>query len=226
MRCVFEKIRASKHLASDKLNGGEIARGIGGAMPVFSDTPQRLADAFVDLCREMPFNKVTIKGVTARAGVSTRSFYTHFDDIYDLVAWLFQQRNRRHFENAFLRSQDFRAYSFACCSGFKESSEYQCNLVKNTHGRYALRVIVRTQMYELFSGYIREKYGEEALDKSIDFGLRYYLSFCTDALIDWFMEGMLVTPEELVYLTVDEMMPRRLRGFLLPVDGAPDGTGA
>lgn len=191
-----------------------------------TNTPHRLAHALTELCQTMPFDKITVKNIAETCGVSVRTFYTHFEDKYDLVAWLFSERNRRNFEETFLPTRDYRAYSLASINGFMGKEAYHRNLVNNTHGRYALRVIVRQRMYELFSNFIRSEFGAGALDSELDFILRYYMSFCTDALIDWYMGGMELDPQAMVRLTCNEIMPARLRPYLLPASGGDPGPSA
>ncbi|WP_054659098.1 TetR/AcrR family transcriptional regulator [Secundilactobacillus kimchicus] len=47
---------------------------------------KKLFDAFVSmvLTEQLPIKKVTVTRITAKAGVNRRTFYTHFEDVYDL----------------------------------------------------------------------------------------------------------------------------------------------
>lgn len=57
-----------------------------------TDTQKRLYDAFTHCVTalELPLNKITVTKVTKIAGLSRRTFYTHFLDIYDLYEKLKQ----------------------------------------------------------------------------------------------------------------------------------------
>ncbi|KRK48628.1 hypothetical protein GPK34_08915 [Secundilactobacillus kimchicus] len=50
------------------------------------ETEKKLFDAFVSmvLTEQLPIKKVTVTRITAKAGVNRRTFYTHFEDVYDL----------------------------------------------------------------------------------------------------------------------------------------------
>lgn len=179
-------------------------------------TQEALANALIELSKTMPFNRITVRSIATKANVSIRSSYYHFEDKNDLVRWIFARANRKTYDEYFVPTHDFRVFGRQSVASMLENSDYNRNLMENTHGRYALRVMVRKQMYDLFLGHVRDELGGAPVDKEIDFLLSYYMSFCSDALIDWFLGGMEIPADTLVRLTSDEMMPARLRPFLLP----------
>ncbi|MGV8083434.1 MAG: TetR/AcrR family transcriptional regulator [Coriobacteriia bacterium] len=54
-----------------------------GDIGVFK-TRESLRAAFLDLMKELPFKEVTVSKIAERALVSRKTFYVHFDNIYDL----------------------------------------------------------------------------------------------------------------------------------------------
>ena len=48
-----------------------------------------LAEALKELAEKHPIEKITIKEITDRAGVIRPTFYNHFQDKYELLAWIF-----------------------------------------------------------------------------------------------------------------------------------------
>lgn len=53
-------------------------------------TKQQLASALKVLMAERPMDKITISDLTAICKIRRQSFYYHFEDIYDLLRWMFQ----------------------------------------------------------------------------------------------------------------------------------------
>ncbi len=50
-----------------------------------------IMNAFTAMLEEMPFDKITVTALVRRAGVSSNTFYYHYEDIYALLeAWLRQ----------------------------------------------------------------------------------------------------------------------------------------
>ena len=57
-----------------------------------AETPRAtlaLAAALKDALVGTPLAKVTVSGLTAAAGLTRQTFYTHFTDVYDLATWVF-----------------------------------------------------------------------------------------------------------------------------------------
>ena len=54
-------------------------------------TKHALAAALKALMLEKPLDKITIQELTNRCGMRRQNFYYHFEDVYDLLRWLFQE---------------------------------------------------------------------------------------------------------------------------------------
>ena len=53
-------------------------------------TKKAILDSFVELISERPFDKITVKDIVTRCGVSRNTFYYYFEDVNALVDELFQ----------------------------------------------------------------------------------------------------------------------------------------
>ena len=54
-------------------------------------TKTLLATTLKDMMQTMDLDHVTIEELTRRAGVTRNTFYYHFDDIYSLLKWIYDQ---------------------------------------------------------------------------------------------------------------------------------------
>ena len=54
------------------------------------DTKQKIAQALRQLMLERPLKKITVQDLMERTQMKRQTFYYHFDDIYDLLKWLFE----------------------------------------------------------------------------------------------------------------------------------------
>lgn len=52
-------------------------------------TEHALAEALKTLMAHKPFDKITIRDITELAGIRRQNFYYHFEDVYDLMRWMF-----------------------------------------------------------------------------------------------------------------------------------------
>lgn len=53
------------------------------------ETKKVLSNALGELLKEKPLSKITISDITNKAGVNRHTFYYHFSDINDIIAWGF-----------------------------------------------------------------------------------------------------------------------------------------
>lgn len=53
-------------------------------------TERALANSLKDLMVTRSINKITVKEVTDKCGITRRTFYNHFNDIYELLGWLYE----------------------------------------------------------------------------------------------------------------------------------------
>ena len=53
-------------------------------------TKELLADCFKELILAVPFDKITIKMITDKAGLIRPTFYKHFQDKYEVLEWIFK----------------------------------------------------------------------------------------------------------------------------------------
>lgn len=54
-------------------------------------TRRAMAAALKELMVQKPVEKISIQEITARCGMKRQNFYYHFEDIYDLMRWMFQE---------------------------------------------------------------------------------------------------------------------------------------
>ena len=75
----------------DRMN--EQKRGVDMA----TGTKEALAAALRQMMTVKPIDKVTVKDIVEICGVNRQTFYYHFDDVDDLLEWVFEQDSDRVF---------------------------------------------------------------------------------------------------------------------------------
>ena len=55
-------------------------------------TSELIAESLKELTQTMPFEKITIRMITERAGVIRPTFYYHFQDKYETLEWIVQRQ--------------------------------------------------------------------------------------------------------------------------------------
>ncbi len=54
-------------------------------------TKRALAESLKKLMRTKPFSKITVTEIVRDCGVNRKTFYYHFEDIYALLRWIFEE---------------------------------------------------------------------------------------------------------------------------------------
>ena len=60
-----------------------------------STTKESLGAALKQMLTVKPIDKITVKDLVEICGVNRQTFYYHFDDVYDLLEWVFEEDANR-----------------------------------------------------------------------------------------------------------------------------------
>ena len=63
-------------------------------------TKKAIAAALKQVCREKPFDKISIADITAVCGLNRQTFYYHFQDKYELLSWIYYNENFSKIRNS------------------------------------------------------------------------------------------------------------------------------
>lgn len=55
------------------------------------NTKRTLADSLKKAMKSKSFSKITVSEIIKDCGVNRKTFYYHFDDIYALLKWMFEE---------------------------------------------------------------------------------------------------------------------------------------
>ena len=55
------------------------------------NTKMELANAFKELSKKKPMNKITVNDLIKYCQLNRNTFYYHFEDIHDLINWMFNE---------------------------------------------------------------------------------------------------------------------------------------
>lgn len=186
-------------------------------------TKQDLADALKLLMQEKPFEQITIHDLTQRCGIRRQTFYYHFQDIYDLLCWVFQQEvmpllqgreGPRLWQDGLL--QLFR---------YLDANRSVCLCALRSNGRVYLRRFFETEISALIHDTI-EQIGSStgalqlvSREEDIAFMTQFYKVAFASVLESWLLGELQYSPEELVDFA-DQMIQDHIRGAQLRAEAA------
>ena len=170
-----------------------------------------IAEKMRELMKKKPIEKIRITEICREAAIERSTFYYHFKDKYDLVAWIFYYSNMQTdvidvkgaAESIRQMKNDILFYKRA----YEDTSQ-------NALWNYMLEYFV-----EEYSRIAREKLGVDTLDTQLAFSLRLYCYGAVGMSREWILLDN-VTSAETVIRMMFASMPESLQRIYFPK--APD----
>ena len=165
-----------------------------------------IADKMKELMKQKPIDKIRVTEICKAAEIERPTFYYHFKDKYDLVAWIFfQSANKTYIvsiesaaESMKQTNQDFLFYKRA----YEDSSQ-------NALWSYMLEYFV--QRYEKIA---KEKLRTEVLDTQLKFSIRHYCYGSVGVTREWLLYDNTTSAEVVVEMMFNSM-PQKLYSVLM-----------
>ena len=153
-------------------------------------TEDEIMDALEETLKEKPFEKIRVRDIITKCGVSRNTFYYHNNDLYDLLDKTLKRQQERLLE-------DVDSETFNWKDGFTSATKWLTKnkeTVKNVYGSRDL-----TMLEKYISASIRT-YVEEFVNDQAE-GLNVSISVVKDTItvisaaiegliIDWVRDGM------------------------------------
>ncbi|MEG2353316.1 MAG: TetR/AcrR family transcriptional regulator [Clostridium sp.] len=162
-----------------------------------------------------PLEKITIQEIVDECNLNRRTFYYHFQDIYQLLEWVYKEDtlNKLEINNSYNTWQEGLIYLFNYIE--KEGEVYLCAF--KSLGRPHLEKFMYSVTYRVTREIIDEITPDLIVEnKYKDFVAHYYALSLVGIVINWLQEGMKERPVDitkLVLITVQGSMKPALERF-------------
>ncbi len=162
-------------------------------------TCRALAAAAVSLLEERPLDKITVKDITDRCGLTRNTFYYHFQDIYALLGYIFKEEADTVLEKYSVR-EDWKGVFLDILTYLKKekkmvehvynsSRQEELELyVQQVVGAYALQFIEIETAGQEVSRHVKETVAD------------FYRNAFVGATFQWVRDGMKITPSVMAAL--------------------------
>ena len=182
---------------------------------VSEQTKQELAAALKEAMAQKPLDKVTISELTSACNIRRQSFYYHFEDIYDLLRWMFENEAislLRQQEGALLWKEGllqlFR---------YLKENRAVCLCALRSMGRDHIKRFFETDIYAIIHLTIEQLADEigarSHLDSFVDVEMltHFYVVALAGIMESWLLGEIDRTPEELIQFA-DTILNDQVRG--------------
>lgn len=155
-------------------------------------TKRALADALKQVCREKPFDKISISNITSVWGLNRQTFYYHFQDKYELLSWIYYNEN-------FAKIADditLLNWSQKICElleNMMEEKLFYMNTIKEQEHTFEsyLFEMVKALLCEAILKLDEEK---KLTKEDRDFDAEFYAYGICGIILDWAEKGMKTEP--------------------------------
>ncbi len=166
-----------------------------------------IAETMKELMKEKSVDRIRITELCEKAGIQRPTFYYHFKDKHDLIAWIF-------FQSAFQTDILDR-----------QSAAEAMRQMKNelTFYKRAYADVSQNALWQYMLEYFSEQYEKKAmellktdsLDRGLTFGIRLYCYGCVGMTKEWALSDH-ITPAGTVVQMMFDSMPRNLHDIFFP----------
>ncbi len=184
-------------------------------MTVKHTTKELLAESLRQLAQFKPVDKITIRELTQNCGLTSPTFYNHFRDKYDLMAWIYNQRVEDSMKN-FGRGDSLEDVICKWMEIVLEDENFYVNLLKNAVGQNSFRYTTNDHAINLLADWIKTRHGLDDLPPEIFFCLRFYMRAVSEFVNDWVLDRWDCSPRDMAKFFV-AAMPAPLKPLLLQI---------
>lgn len=164
-------------------------------MPV--NTKRKLAVALKDLMEDIPIDKVTIKSIVEKCRVNRQTFYYHFQDIYDLLGWIY----KTEVEIVLDGNHTYSTWQ----QGFYKIFQYVIDnrkFVLNTYNSIA-RKYLEEYLYKLVYKLLIDVVNEVSVDMDVsekdrEFIANFYKWAFVGLMLQWIENNMIEDPKDII----------------------------
>ncbi len=159
-------------------------------------TKELLAGCFKELMLTKPFEKITIKNITDKAGLIRPTYYKHFQDKYELLEWIFL--NEIGHQAELLVDNDMAGEALLLiCKGLDRDRAYYKKAIKIT-GPNSFQEVLSDFIYKTFLKIIKNHVDSGSFKgyATPERAARFYMHGIVNSLADWLSDPEACKPED------------------------------
>lgn len=142
-------------------------------------TKQALAEALKEKMSKKSFTKITVSELIEACDINRKTFYYHFEDIYALLKWTFEQEAVVVLKNFDLLVNAEEAINFVL--DYITENKYFINCAYDSVGYSEIKRFLYTDIIEIFTNTIENGAKQLGIKTDENF-MRFLSSFYTEAL--------------------------------------------
>ncbi|MCF0137446.1 MAG: TetR/AcrR family transcriptional regulator C-terminal domain-containing protein [Oscillospiraceae bacterium] len=166
-----------------------------------SSTKEALSNALKKMLNIKPIDKITVKDLVEECGVNRQTFYYHFDDVYDLLEWVFEEDANRVLPDEIFYDE-WRVNVMKFFRYLYDNKTFVLNIYNSQNRSYMLRYFKRRMHYCIHGFAVIVAEGRNIEWSDLEFICEFYAQGMTGLISQWLDLNMELPPE----ITVDKFM--------------------
>lgn len=161
-------------------------------------TKIELANAFKELSKEKQMNKISVSDLIKYCNLNRNTFYYHFEDIYDLINWIFNEEVKTIIEN--LDKTNYELF-FNSVLDYIEENKHILNSAYNSFGREQLKRLLNPHFYIILNKIITDQIQKHnlSIDNTFkDFLIEFYSAGIGELIVRYCKEEQCIDRKTLL----------------------------
>lgn len=183
-------------------------------MIVRPDTKFFLAESFKELSQKKTVDKITVKEICKNCGLTAPTFYNHFHDKYELVAWIYSKSVAEIVEKIGVDGFTLKNSISDVAKYFFDNKNFLKNLMMNTSGQNSFINYVAQFHIKTFSDCIKRLHQIKNLPSDTEVFIKIYCYGTVCTLCELLIKPFEISEEELVKI-FENALPEPLKKFFL-----------
>ena len=159
-----------------------------------STTKESLGAALKQMLTVKPIDKITVKDLVEICGVNRQTFYYHFDDVYDLLEWVFEEDANRVLPSEVVY-EHWRDDVMMFFKYLADNSVFALNIYNSNSRIYMLRYFKRRLPGCIRSFAIIVSDGKNIDRTDFEFVVEFYANGVVGLISQWLDLGMQLPKE-------------------------------
>ena len=172
-----------------------------------------LAESFRELAKTKKINKITVKDITENCGYSVATFYRHFNDKYDLIAWAYLRDVEEIMKKVEYNEASWKQALTSAAEYYKKHRDYLSNLLLHTTGYMSFVSNMSQINYMSLKQKIQTSAKVQTISTKTDMYIRLYCHGTVALTCDWLL-GEIEADEETLAEIYESTLPQQLRPYL------------
>jgi len=152
-------------------------------------TKEALGSALKKMMNIKPIDKITIKDLVEICGVNRQTFYYHFDDVYDLLEWVFEEDANRVLPKE-VKYEHWQEYVMVFFEYLYENKTFTLNVFNSNSRLYMLRFLKMRLESCIRSFAVIVSEGMSIDRNDFDFVIEFYSNGVIGLISQWLDLGM------------------------------------